>query len=60
MLSFLYIGAGHDVIRADCVPEEVLSTLYTTREVVNLSTASNAPLTTLGIVNLHVKVDNYT
>ena len=60
MLSVLDTGAVHNVIRAECVPEEVLRTLDTTREVVNLSTASKVPLPTLRIVKFHVKVDNYT
>ena len=60
MLSFLDTGAGPNVIRADCVPEEVLRNLDRTREVIKLSTASKAPLLTLGIVKIHVKVDDYT
>ena len=59
-LSVLDTGAGPNVVRASCVPEEARKTIDKEREVVNLTSASRDPLKVLGIVHLHVKVGDYT
>ena len=59
-LSVLDTGAGPNVIRASCVPDEVLKTIDKDREVVNLTSASRDPLKVLGIVHLHVQIGDYT
>ena len=56
LLSVLDTGAGPNLIRADLLPEPVLHKLDTSREVVNLSSASGHGLDVLGITRLSVKV----
>ena len=58
-LSVADTGAGPNLIRADCVPPEVLAKINRDRHVVNLASASKHKLHTIGIVNLHVNLGGY-
>lgn len=60
MLTVLDSGVGPNLIRAAILPREVLNSIDTTREVVNLASASNHRLDVLGIVNLSVTVGTQT
>ena len=61
-ISFLSVadtGAGPNLIRADCVPPEVLAKVNSDRHVFNLASASKHKLHTIGIVNPHVNLGGY-
>ena len=57
-LTVLDTGAGPNLIRADLLPHHVLSDLIAKNEIVNLASASNHRLDTLGITTSTVKVSN--
>ena len=59
VLSVFDTGAGPNIIRADILPDEVLSSLQTSREIANLSSASQHKLDTLGIAYLYINVSGY-
>ena len=52
-------GAGPNLVRADLLPDHTLSTLYRKKRIVNLATASNHRLKTLGIAILTVNIEGY-
>ena len=60
VLSVLDTGAGPNVIRADAVPDGLVDSIDTSKNVVNLSSASRDPLDVLGILYLHVKIAGYS
>ncbi len=57
--TVLDTGAGHTLIRANLLMLEVLASYDTERAIVNLASASNHRLQTLGIVKLTVKIAYY-
>lgn len=60
VLTVLDTGAGPNLIRADLLPPAALEACDKDREVVNLSSASNHRLETLGVLHLTVKIGNFT
>ena len=55
-LTVLDTGAGPNLIRADLLPEQVISKINRSREIINLSSASNHKIDVLGTTLLTVKV----
>ena len=49
-LSVADTGAGPNLIRADCVPLEILANLNRDRRIINLSSASKHKSHTIGVV----------
>ena len=60
LLSVLDTGAGPNLIRLKCCPEQALKALDTQREIVNLRSASNHSLETIGVVHLTVTVGSHS
>ena len=60
MLSVIDTGAGPHLIREGCAPPESLRKMVTTREIVNLTSASNNRLDVLGLVTFTVTVGSYS
>ena len=58
-LSVFDTGAGPNIIRADFLPPEVLSSLNTERTIANLASATKHALDTLGIAYLYVDIVGY-
>lgn len=53
-------GAGPNLIRADMLPDELLSSFYSSRDVVNLAGAGGHRLNVLGFTLLHVLIGALT
>ena len=58
-LSVADIGAGPNLIRADCVPPEILASVNRDRRIVNLASASKHKLHTIGVVYLWMYIGGY-
>ena len=58
-LSVADTGAGPTLIRADCVPPEILANVNRDRRIVNLASASTHKLHTIGVVYLWVDIGGY-
>lgn len=56
VVSVIDTGAGPNLVKAELVPAQVLQSLDSNRQVVNLASASNHRLETLGVVHLIVQV----
>ena len=59
VMAVLDTGAGPNLVRADLLPDHTLSTLYRKKRIVNLASASNHRLKTLGIAMLTVNIEGY-
>ena len=55
-ITVLDTGTGPNLIRADLLPEHVIRTLDKDRKIVNLVSASNHRIETMGLLNLTVRV----
>ena len=55
-LSLEDIGAGPNLIRADCVPPEILANVNRDRRIVNLASAAKHKLHTIGVVSLWMDI----
>ena len=60
LLAVLDTGAGPNLIREGCCPRDALESLDDSREIVNLSSATNHRLDVLGITTLTVTLGDYT
>ena len=58
-LSDAGTSAGPNLIRADCVPPEILANLNRDRRIVNLASASKHKLHTIGVVYLWMGMGGY-
>ena len=58
-LSVADTGAGHNLIRADCVPPDILAKVNHDRRIVNLASASKHKLHTIGVVYLWMDIGGY-
>ena len=58
-LSVADTGSGPNLIRADCVPPEILANVNRDRRIVNLASASKHKLHTIGVVYLWMDVGGY-
>ena len=58
-LSVADTGAGPNLIRADCVPPEILANVNRDRRIVNLASASKHKLQTIGVVHLWMDIGGY-
>ncbi len=60
MLTVLDTGSVPNLVRADLLPQAALASCDSSRNIVNLSSASNHRLNTIRVVTLTVMVDSYT
>lgn len=58
-LCFFYKGTGANVIRADHLPDEVLHIMETEKQAVHLRSESTHQPTSLGVLNLTVRIKVY-
>ena len=58
-LSVADTGAGRNLIRADCVPPEILANVNRDRRTFNLASASKHKLHTIGVVYLWMNIGGY-